>query len=248
MQSEHKEKQVTGRITSGLVEQDNLALKTIEFVREQLPAWRDDPHRPLEDSERKLNSQLCDFLASRASNVFPMVRFKHEELQSGRSSVDLSAKPVESMVIEARRYTIYDPILVLECKRLPAPSQDREKEYVTGGKDYRSGGMQRFKLGIHGADLNLVVMIGYVQERSMRDWHREINGWISELCSGAIADICVWKKSETLEPLEEDISKGVSRCRSFHYRIGSKLGNKIEIHHFWIVMAMLKNAKVHNRC
>jgi len=238
MENGHNEKQVAGRITSGLVEQDNLALKTIEFVRKQLPLWRDDPDRPFEQSEPKLNSLLCDFLDSHATSLFPMVRFKHEELQLGRRSVDLSEKSVESMVIEARRYTIYDPILVFECRRLPAPSADRQREYVTGGKERRSGGIQRFKLGIHGTDLNLVVMIGYVQERSVRDWHREINSWVLELCSGAIADTCVWNEKETLEALDEEVSKGVSRCRSFHQRTGSNSGDKIEIHHLWIAMNM----------
>jgi hypothetical protein len=57
------ENQGKGQITSGLREQDNLAQKTISFVYQQLPSWRDDPERIFEESERKLNSQLCDFLA-----------------------------------------------------------------------------------------------------------------------------------------------------------------------------------------
>lgn len=165
-----------------------------------------------------------------------MVRFDHEEYQSSYRRADLSMSTVESTIIGARLHTIYDPILVLECKRLPAPSHDREKEYVTGGKESTSGGIQRFKLGVHGEDLTLAAMIGYLQQNSASDWHREINAWILELCSGAIRDGCAWNERETLSPLKEDVSKGVSSCWSVHGRTGSRLSNEIEIHHLWIAM------------
>lgn len=139
-------KATIGKITSGLV-LDTLALKTIDFVYTQLPAWRDDPDRLDEESENKLNLQLCKFLNSHARNDFPTVFFQHEEYQSGRTIVDISALPIKTSTIGARTYTIYDPIVVLEGKRLPAPSLDREKEYVTGGIQHKSGGIQRFKLG-----------------------------------------------------------------------------------------------------
>lgn len=236
MKSAHYEKQNAGQITSGLVKQDNLVLRTIHFVREHLPAWRDDPARSFEQSEFKLNSQLCDFLDSCASSAFPMVRFKHEELQSGHSSVDLSAKPIEPIVIEARLYSIYDPIIVFECKRLPAPASDREKEYVTGGKDRKSGGIQRYKLGLHGSAFHLAVMIGYIQKRSAREWHQDINKWIFELCSGMTEDGCDWTTNETLELLEEDVAKGILCCRSVHGRANSRLSSEIEIQHLWVLM------------
>lgn len=226
-----------GRITTGIA-QDTLVLKTIDFVRRQLPFWRDDPQRSVEESEPKLNSQLCDFLDSRNENITLMIRFKHEEPQAGRSSVDLSAKLVESTVIEAQAYSIYEPILVFECKRLPPPRKDREKEYVTGGKQHRTGGIQRFKLGLHGAALNFVAMIGYIQERSASDWHREINGWISQLCSGTESDGCVWNEREALKPLEENSQTGVASCQSIHKRTGSQSNNEIKIHHLWITMTM----------
>lgn len=227
--------QIIGQITSGL-DQSALVLKTIHFVRNQLPAWRDDPDRPNEQSENKLNLQLCKFLDSCAKNDFPMVRFDHEEYQTDRRSVDLAASPVESTIIGAKLHTIYDPILVIECKRLPAPSHDREKEYVTGGKELISGGIQRFKLGLHGGALDIAAMIGYVQKHSAREWHYDINKWISELASGSIKDVCVWNSSEMLELLEECESKGLASYRSVHNRTCRKVSSKIEIHHLWIAM------------
>lgn len=235
MSSERTEEQPSGQITSG-IGHSTLSLKTIDFVRQQLPAWRDDPNRPSEESENRLNLQLCKFLDSRARNDFPMVRFNHEEYQAGHRSVDVSASPADVIVIGAKLHTIYDPILVLECKRLPAPSRDRQKEYVTGGVDERSGGIQRFKMGLHGADMNLAAMIGYVQERSACEWHRDINGWISDLCSGSMKDGCVWRCNELLEPLGEDVPNGIASYQSIHRRDGCISSNEILIHHLWIVM------------
>ena len=222
-----------GQITCGITLK-TLVLETIAFVREQLPSWRDDPDRQNEQSENKLNLQLCKFLDSRARNDFPMVRFDHEEYQSGRRSTDLSASLSETAVIEAKTYTIYDTILVLEGKRIPAPSSDREKEYVTGTTSGKiSGGIQRFKMGLHGAEHNLVAMIGYVQARTPRYWQKKINEWIVQLTSDSVVDGCLWTIDETLEPLTADIAKGILSYRSLHNRIS---GNKIEIHHLWIAM------------
>lgn len=76
---------------------DRLAEKTILFISQQLPNWRDDKNRPDELSENKLNLQLCKFLNVHARHCFPMIRFDHEEYQTGRRSVDLSASPVPSV-------------------------------------------------------------------------------------------------------------------------------------------------------
>lgn len=222
-----------GQITYGITLK-TIVLETIAFVREQLPAWRDDPNRQKEQSENKLNLQLCKFLNTRARNDFPMVRFDHEEYQTGRRSVDLSASLAESKVIEATTYSIYDTILVLEGKRIPAPSPDREKEYVIGATSGKiSGGIQRFKMRLHGAGQDLAAMIGYVQVRTPRYWQKKINEWIIQLSSDSVEDDCIWTETETLKSLTADIQKGIVSYCSMHNRIS---GNNIEIHHLWIVM------------
>ena len=226
-----------GKITSGLAP-GTLALKTIDFVWDQLPFWRDDLSRPDEQSENRLNLQLCKFLNAKARNDFPMVHFEHEEYQLDRSSVDVSASPVTEATIGASLYTIYDPVIVFECKRLPAPSSDREKEYVTGGIKRRNGGIQRFKLGLHGANHDTAAMIGYIQERSVREWYKKINKWIMGLSIGTIADVCVWDKREMLKKFKEDSSTGIANCRSAHDRIVSTQSGRISIHHLWVTMYM----------
>jgi hypothetical protein len=222
-----------GQITCGITFK-TLVMETVAFVREQLPAWRDDPDRQKEESENKLNLQLCKFLDSRARNDFPMVRFDREEYQTGRYSVDLSASFAESKVIEAKTYSIYDTILVLEGKRIPAPSQDREREYVIGPTSGKiSGGIQRFKMRLHGAEQDLAAMVGYVQARTPRYWQKKINEWIIQLSSNSAEDDCVWTDAETLKLLTADIKRGIVSYCSLHNRIS---GNNIEIYHLWIKM------------
>lgn len=234
MGEDHAIEHSFGHITSG-VSQGELARGTIQYVRDQLPEWRDDPDRPDEEPEDKLNAQLCKFLDSHARSDFPMVRFDHEEPQVSRRQADLSASPVEPTLLEARLYTIYDPVLIMECKRLPAPSRDREREYVTGGEK-RNGGIQRFKLGLYAAKHDLAGLVGYVQQRTARHWYKEINKWISDLATHTQEDGCVWCEGESLEPLEEDLSKGIASCRSSHDRTGDTRSHKIELHHLWITM------------
>ena len=231
MEHGHSFGSFNGNLTSGLDHKNTLALQTINFVCQQLPAWRDDPDRFNEKSENRLNLQLCKFLESHARKNFPMVRFDHEEYQPKRRSVDLSASFAEPMCIETRLYTIYDPIVVFESKRLPAPSQDRHREYVTGEGKKISGGIQRFKLGLHGANLDIAAMIGYIQERSKQEWHSDINMWISELTTCALKDTCIWSNNEQLEFIEENVTKSVASYRSVHHRTGSKSSNEIEIYH-----------------
>ena len=229
-------KQYTGEITSG-IKHRTLQLAIISFVHQQLPFWRDDPDRPFEQSELKLNPQLSKFLNFQAHKILSMICFNHEEPQYGNRDVDISILPYEKMIIEAQTYTIYDPVLVIECKRLPARSLDYEKEYVTGTKpNQKSGGIQRFKLGLHGAKHNIVAMIGYVQDRSACHWHKKINGWISELVSNPIGDGCIWTADETLKAFERDTSRGIYSYRSIHSRTGDLVNNEIELHHLWVTM------------
>ena len=224
-----------GRITSG-IEPDTLRLKIVNFIYQQLPAWRDDPNRPDEQSEVKLNSQLATFLDVQARSSFSMIRFNHEEPQFGSRSVDISSLPSKRMLINAKHYTIYNPVLVIECKRLPSPPpKDREKEYVTGSvPNKKRGGIQRFKLGLHGAKHDLAVMVGYIQGSSAKALHKAVNKWIFELVDKPLGDGNSWSKKEILLQLEEDVKVGVVKYYSNHSRKGKAEG--IELYHLWITM------------
>jgi hypothetical protein len=223
-----------GRIISG-IQPGTLEARTIEYIRRELSAWRDDPNRPPEESERQLNSQLCKFLAARAREQFPMACFHHEEPQSGRCSADLAVSPAETIWVGSRPHTVYHPFLVIECKRLPAPSPDREREYVTGGEK-RSGGIQRFKLGLHGADLGQAAMVGYLQHGTLDGWLARINGWIAELAASPEADGCEWTCEDKLRRQARNVPSAVPDIRSSHHRTGSSPSQLIVLHHLWVQM------------
>jgi hypothetical protein len=226
----------SGRITSGIIE-GKLGLEIAQYVRDKLPDWRDDPDRPDADSENRLNAQLCKYLDSHARNERPMIRFDIEEYQSGQRRADLSASLSEGVPLKAQGYTIHDPILIIECKRLPAPKRNREKEYVSSGTDRKiSGGIQRFKLGLHGGQDRLAVLVGYVQREDRATWHARISHWIGQFACGELQDTCCWNKEETLVFLEEDGSKGCGSYRSSHRRTGAASMSTIEIMHLWISM------------
>ncbi len=220
--------QFVGRITSG-ISRGELPLKTIAFVREQLPAWRDDTCRPDEEAERPLNLQLSKFLNRLAREKFPMVQFTHEEIQEDGRSVDIG-------VIESKAYSVYSAFIVFECKRLPVDRPSRKREYVTGEAGKASGGIQRFKLGLHTPELEIVGMIGYIQENSAGHWQEQINEWIAQLTHKGSGDSCVWSNEDKLSDLAGDGSTDTAYCTSTHVRAGKEKTPEIRIHHLWVLM------------
>jgi hypothetical protein len=221
-----------GRITSGLV-RDALIERTLEFVRDELPKWRDDPARPSEESEERLNAQLCKYLNAASRLRFPMVCFHHEEKQTGTRRVDFSGLPSESQFIGTTFHSIYEPFIVFEGKRLPSPTRDREREYVTGG-ELKSGGIQRFKLGLHGAKQDLAVLIGYIQQGGLREWFDRVNRWIRDLETLSKSSGEKWSTKEQLDGFVEDASKNIADSRSLHPRVGDVRSSNVQLRHLWV--------------
>lgn len=218
---------IHGRITSGLTA-GTLARRTIEFVRSQLPHWRDDPDRGHVEAEEALNGQLCKFLNVAARSDFPVAHFHHEERQTGRRRVDLSASADSNILVG---HSKYQPFLVLEGKRLPAPATNREREYVIG-RDRVSGGIERFKLGLHGRELNIAAIIGYVQRGSLPDWFVTINEWLTDLANSAEAN---WTIDELLAGFEHNPVARASVSSSTHARTNG-VSNEIQLEHLWVDM------------
>jgi hypothetical protein len=209
--------------------QTSLIEETMEFIWGCLIPWREDPDRQPKEGEEELNAQFHNFLQSQASQTFPMVLFQHEQRQEGRRRVDLSAKPINRAIIEGVTYTKYDPILVIEGKRLPAPSKSREREYVTGGEEC-SGGIQRFKMGLHGRHHETAIILGYLQKGNLNEWHTRINDWISDLSR---LEQDVWSNHEKLGASMID-DEGKARTESVHPRDPDCKTPEIRIMHFWI--------------
>ncbi|MFN0055733.1 MAG: hypothetical protein ACKV0T_26620 [Planctomycetales bacterium] len=226
-----------GRITSG-IPAETAALKTLDFIASHLAAWRDDPERPVGERERHLNPQLCKFLNVAANRSgFAMVHFNHEEPQGDRHSADFSANPADAGWIEGLQYTKYEPILVMEGKRLPTPGTGREREYVTSPPGEKpGGGVQRFKLGLHAASLPIAGMVGYVQAKTCGDWFPEVNRWIEDLAASGTVD---WSRDDRLMHFAYDSASGVSRCESRHQR-ETAIVLPIRLTHLWVEMNRLQ--------
>jgi hypothetical protein len=242
-----------GRVSYRPAPDEGPVPKTLEFIRTQLSAWRNDPMRPPDSSEKRLNSSLCVFLNnSRSRSDCPMVQFSNDPPQAGTHTVDIGVHGSDEItLIGASGYTIYDPFLVVECKRLPAPSpKQREREYVTGkhqNSGNPAGGIQRFKLGLHGSKVETAAIVGYIEKDTPRYWYEAINGWIIELTAETSTEGCVWSRADVLEQLVCDDEQGTSTAVSMHTRADACVTPSIRLHHLWVVMTAAQHESPESR-
>lgn len=208
----------------------------LDFIADELPRWRDHPARKPETSETVLTDQLCAHLNSAARiDGWSHVQFRTEvrdQIKHARV-LDMTVNPCGAVLIsEGRRHTQFDPLLPIECKRLPTPREsDRdEREYVVTAKG-KTGGIQRFKFGLHAADHCVAAMIAYVQDRDVAYWLTEVNGWIRDL---SVEPGSAWRVEETLVQRRNDPATGIGTFDSSHQRTGFLA--KVKIRHLWINM------------
>jgi len=208
----------------------------LDFIAEQLPRWRDLPDRPKKTGETALTSQLCAHLnsAARTSDGWSWLQFGTEDPdeKDGRRAIDLTPKPCGlAVVIDGRRHTQFDMFFPIECKRLPTPERtDRdERVYVVSGYN-TAGGIQRFKLGLHGAHHRFAAMIAYVQNETFAHWLAQVNNWIAALAADSSSE---WDCSDSLQEVTDDGVTRLRTLRSSHRRDGLE---EIELRHLWIKM------------
>jgi hypothetical protein len=229
-------------VQSGTLGQDVHRPKTslyelLAFIGNELPRWRDRSDREALTSEAELTAQLCSHLNSvvRHSSGWDCLQFRTEvpdEAQRGRK-IDLAPSPCGATVwIEGRRHTDFDTLFPIECKRLPTPpgSNRDEREYVIHRRA-STGGIQRFKLGHHGAGHELGAIIGYMQEGTAAAWQSRILGWIGELIDALQPG---WSERDMLHLLRNAEPSGLTILHSFHAR--EKGLPDIELHHLWVRM------------
>ena len=222
-----------GKLEEGIIPKETTIKAVVDFIIKALPLWANDPKRPQECSENKLNPLLCDFLDVKARECFPLIRFQHEEPQGGKRQVDLAVKSsvTGGINVAGNEYSIYKPFFVIEGKRLPAPTKDREREYVTGGKEV-TGGIQRFKTGDHGSSLNSAALIGYVQQNNFEYWFDTVNGWIGELSRDSKKENISWETDEILRKIS--FKEKSAMMISSNKRNTKKCETPIKLYHLWV--------------
>jgi|GEM_PF-389849 len=209
----------------------------LNFIATELPHWRDRSERRTETAETILTSQLCAHLnsAARHSDGWDMLQFRCEEPdeQNKDRKIDLIPAPCDTTIcIEGRRYTDFDPLLPIECKRLPTPTGTKrdEREYVFN-RYASTGGIQRFKEGSHGAAHVLGAMIGYVQEETSILWDSRVKRWIQDLVASRQPG---WTTKDFLKRVSEMKAERLSVFHSVHTR--EKSLSDIELRHLWLEM------------
>jgi len=206
--------------------QEELIESIIIFVYEHLCKWRDNIARPDKKSEKQLNPDLPKFLTVFAHKTELQVNFSHEEPQENRRTIDIA------VCYDNEEY--YNKVItVFECKRLSTDTGgERKDEYVTGHENI-SGGIQRFKLEVHGKEHKIVGMIGYVQTGTCLNWQETNNNCIDELCGKPDENGLCWSKCEHINTIEYDEKNNKYHGKSLHPR---KTKSDITIHHLWVNM------------
>ena len=228
----------SGRLDPEIHLPSTVKLALVDFIAEELSCWRDHPDRPAAQAETTLTEHLCDHLNSAVhySTTWDHIQFRTETTDEtyGNRTIDLTVKPLAAVLfIENRWYSQFDALFPIECKRLPTPKGTKrdEREYVFT-KFSTTGGIQRFKLGYHGAAHTFAAMIAYVQEQSFSYWLDQVNGWIRGL---AVEPNSTWNNSDVLQLLSDNLETEISTLESEHQREGDLEG--CELRHLWIRMS-----------
>lgn len=229
---------ISGRLTKGI--EPNSAINSIlEYLEVQLGYFVEKNKGCISFPEDTLNERLVIILQRNIG--FRPYFFKPEKIQnplSGSSpKTDIGVLSIqEKITVLDFDYNEYESFFEIECKRLPTPGQNREKEYVVGhvksdGKLIECGGIERFKKTIHGDKLKYAAIIGYIQKEDANHWFLKVNEWISEL---VVSTPHLWKEDDKLIQNQTQII-GLDKFTSKNHRI-DKLGNEyvINLFHFWI--------------
>ena len=202
----------------------------VNFLKKHFPEFREFLLTTKIYNENGLNSRLGRFITSvsiqNSLDFFAERETMEDETKGNSPAVDIG------IYLNIQDLPIDPPLItVFEGKRL---SKDipkiRRREYVIGhekdGKHIKCGGIERFKLGIHGKKLNSAGMIGYLQTGAPESWETEINTWIRELAEEQ--HNIQWAEDELLT--RQDSHGHVTEYVS----IVNRADNELYLTHLWI--------------
>jgi hypothetical protein len=183
--------------------------------------------------ETRLNQELFGLLSyhtRKESRLFMFVPEDMEEVKKGNSPrPDFGVRVFPK---NSEFYYIQEPFFTMEAKRLGQTDKNREKEYLIGreinGKYIPRGGVERFKLSIHGKKLQYAAMIGYIQAYDVHHWQKAINGWIDDLITGIIPSHALWQEKDKLLPMNQTPNTAKFRSQN------SRSDDSIILFHLWV--------------
>ena len=220
-----------------------------EFLRKTLPNLitvispiRKNSSKPR--NEKDLCAELGKRLNFAASGELFHFYPEDPENESCTRTLDYGVQPQVQFVVGSRVVGAMDRLYAIEAKRLPTHTSpidqpEREREYVVGDWKLRSsagkrisGGIERFKEGLHGETLERVGMIAFLQKNDSNHWLREVNLWITDLIQfpPLKSHQARWTNSDTLGEVAAE-KAGVTEYESLHQRA---ILTPIRIVHFWL--------------
>ncbi len=179
--------------------------------------------------------------------------------QSRRIDIVVHTRKDRRVVVNGVRVAGGARFLALEAKRLPT-GKGRAREYLVSTKPPaavpssqsagaaqdsahdESGGVARFKLGLHAGDLTTVGMIGYVQRGEFDYWRTTINTWVDELIARSEPNF-PWDENDRL--VEVCSSPLLYQLRSNNLRVSDN--QRLPMRHLWVLITDQFKAKPKRR-
>lgn len=173
-------------------------------------------------SEDDITEQLSVFLDENTrgeNNPYSLFRFTNQSKVVG--------KPQKSDIgVRLASSAPSNVICVIEAKRIPTPTGPNRvpSEYIINNG---RGGIERFKHELHGKNLPISILVGYLQDSKMQYWFRYFN-FVIHLLSEVNNE---WNNLDKLTGINEFSEEKVFKFRSVNSRIAQK---EIELFHYWI--------------
>lgn len=217
-------------------EVDAPIIAVVDFVERILITFSDKYADSDIKNEKGLTQKLVLILNSHARREYYPFWFDKEYMEvpeRGNSpQVDIGTITTleEGIVIGAKTYTD-ESFFSMEAKRLGNLGKKRSKEYLIGRyeneKYIHCGGVERFKQGKHGRNLEYGAIIGYVQEHDFTYWYGRINSWIDDLIQKNLYSPVPWL-------LKDKLKKDYIRSTTAKFiSITSRKNDFITLFHLW---------------
>ena len=202
--------------------------------------------------EKELAVSLCKRLKALAEDKKVLFTFFNEDPDIHKKSRtdDMSVLPsvgMSHLKVGAHYYDCEDQLYIIEAKRLPTPSLagqgDRSREYVVSDWDNRNspnksrtGGIERFKEGLHGGAFVRSAMVAFIQRGAADFWLAKVNSWIDELIANPISchKARLSKDDLLLRMPCQSGDAGIPEFSSKHLRSGGAI--HITLRHYWLML------------